>query len=661
MEVSSSDGSEMLESLSPDELSLQPLESYPGFSQLCNLCIQVFREREKVHRKAHIELLSTLVESAKRGCRLCSLLLEHFKEHVQGKAIISLSYGKNAHIMTFESMRRHGCYIHCETIEQRVGTPQLMDSIASYSISTSNQKIEGNTSSELNKIMARGWFQRCRNHHPHCTPADYSGRKLPKRLLEVGNSSSGLTVKVIETQPLQDIEYMTLSHCWGGTLPMCLLTANLETFKTGIPFSSLPKTFQDAFSVVGWFGIKYLWIDSLCIFQDSVDDWAQESGRMRGHYKYSFGTIAATGASNSSEGLFFDRNPAFVAPFKAIISSEGNEENVEVTAGGSCLGALNKEPLNQRAWVLQERFLSPRILHFGRMHMSWECRTELLCETWPNIVPLHVYMRSHFALNYLHPTRSLDSYLKDTRDLWRKIVSTYSRMALTRLSDRCVAFAGIAEEFQATIRDDYVAGLWQQHLMEELLWRVDRGKYPKDSPARAQSYLAPSWSWLSLNRAVKLLDFKETDIDKMAVISARVESVTENRFGAVKHGVIGARGALVPAICTANNTYWCFHSIRSETIGEPNRISTLSIDEGYIEETDRFLYCLPILDESRPDGYGCGYVHGLLVVPTPQIDAQYRRIGTFIMDKPQAYDLFKVPRPLQNSFNGPEFQDFTLV
>ena len=74
-----------------DELCLQPLKSYPGFSQLCNLCIRVFLEREKDKSKAHVELLSTLEESAKRGCRLCNLIFECFREQVQGKAIINLS------------------------------------------------------------------------------------------------------------------------------------------------------------------------------------------------------------------------------------------------------------------------------------------------------------------------------------------------------------------------------------------------------------------------------------------------------------------------------------------------------------------------------------------------------------------------------------------
>ena len=260
--------------------------------------------------------------------------------------------------------------------------------------------------SESNKIIARSWFQRCRDHHPHCTPAGCSDRVLPKRLLEFGISSDGPTVKVIETQPLQDVEYMTLSHCWGGSLPLRLLTTNLQASRTSIPFSSLPKTFQDALFVVGWFGVKYLWIDALCIIQDSDDDWAHESGRMRDYYKYSFGTIAATGASNPSEGLFFDQNAAFMPPFRALLSWEGKEKDVLVTAGESCLEKLRIEPLNQRGWFLQERFLSPRILHFGRNHMSWECQTELSCETWPNIVPNPVSLRSSFALNHKCTSKS---------------------------------------------------------------------------------------------------------------------------------------------------------------------------------------------------------------------------------------------------------------
>ena len=482
-------------------------------------------------------------------------------------------------------------------------------------------------------------------------------------MLEVGISSNGPTVKVIETQTLQNIEYMTLSHCWGGSLPLRLLTTNLEASQTSIPLSSLPKTFQDALMVVGWFGIKYLWIDALCIIQDSDDDWAHESGRMRDYYQYSFGTIAATGSCNPSEGLFFDRNPAFVEPFRTLRSLEGEEQEVEVTAGGSCLEALRKEPLNQRGWFLQERFLSRRILHFGRSHMSWECRTELSCETWPNIIPFHVYLRSSFGLKYDH--RQISHPLRqDTviRGLWRNIVSTYSRMALTRLSDRCVAFAGIAEEVQAATQDVYVAGLWWGNLLEDLLWTVDVGfgeqRYPNDSLVRPQSYIAPSWSWFSINRPVKLPNFQNPVIQKMAVINIEVESVTGNKFGAIQHGIISAWGALIPAICTVGNARWCFHSI-GEWVGESDHWYSIYIDEGYNEEPDRYLYCLPILEEMENERYDS--IFGLLVVPTLKMTAQYRRIGAFEMDKSEAYEVLRVPGALNDELNRAVFQSLTLV
>ena len=529
---------------------------------------------------------------------------------------------------------------------------------------TSKQKIEGNTSSESTKVMARWWFQRCRNDHRHCTPVGHFGRKLPKRLLEVGNSSNGLTLKVIETQPLQNIDYMTLSHCWGGFLSLRLLTANLESFKTSILFSSLPKTFQDAISVVGWFGIRYLWIDALCIIQDSDDDWTYESGCMRDYYKYSFGTIAAIGASNSSEGLFFDRNPTFVPPFRALQTWDGPEMVVVVTAGGSCLETLSKEPLNQRGWFLQERFLSPRTLYFGRDHVSYECQTELSCETWSNIVPTHVHSRSSFALNY--ELKSMSHDLRNPtsiRNLWRNIVSTYSGMALTRLSDRCVAFAGIAEEIQAAMRDDYVAGMWRRYLIEDLLWHVDKfsskQRYPKGSLARSQSYLAPSWSWLSLDRAVRLPHLDSTKGGELVTINAEVESLTENKFGAIKHGVITVLGLLVPAVCACDMAQWRFRSVGSEIIEGSSYEYEINIDEGYIEEPDRFLYCLPILDDGGGRSYS-GRIDGLLVAPTLKMTAQYRRIGTFCIDIQIA--LYRnLPDPLGVTETFKAFQSFTLV
>ena len=137
MEASFSDGSEIPKSLSPDELCLQPLEYYPGFPRLCNLCIQVFCKIGAVHHKAHVDFWSTLGESAKRGCRLCNLISECFIEHVQGKPIIELclryKQGDCYEDIEFKPLSmQQKCSIQCEPIERksrcRVRRQQLIKS-----------------------------------------------------------------------------------------------------------------------------------------------------------------------------------------------------------------------------------------------------------------------------------------------------------------------------------------------------------------------------------------------------------------------------------------------------------------------------------------------------------------------------------------------------
>jgi hypothetical protein len=52
--------------------------------------------------------------------------------------------------------------------------------------------------------------------------------------------------------------------------------------------SDLPRTFRDAVEATRELGVEFLWIDSLCILQDSVDDWDIESNRMHDVYRYSY-------------------------------------------------------------------------------------------------------------------------------------------------------------------------------------------------------------------------------------------------------------------------------------------------------------------------------------------------------------------------------------
>lgn len=96
---------------------------------------------------------------------------------------------------------------------------------------------------------------------------------------------------------------MTLSHTWGETRLISLTTANYKEYTFQIAKNLFPKTFLNAMEVTRQFGVFYLWIDCLCIIQDSADDWHAESSLMSNVYSGSWCNIAATRAENSDSGL----------------------------------------------------------------------------------------------------------------------------------------------------------------------------------------------------------------------------------------------------------------------------------------------------------------------------------------------------------------------
>jgi hypothetical protein len=99
-------------------------------------------------------------------------------------------------------------------------------------------------------------------------------------------------------------QYATLSHCWGFHQPLRTTKATLDLHLQKIRFSDLAKTFQDAAVTCRRLGIRYLWIDSLCIVQGDEEDWQIQSAQMASIYKGSTLTIAASSAHDGTEGCF---------------------------------------------------------------------------------------------------------------------------------------------------------------------------------------------------------------------------------------------------------------------------------------------------------------------------------------------------------------------
>jgi hypothetical protein len=240
------------------------------------------------------------------------------------------------------------------------------------------------TTPQSSFALALKWINRCDNGHTKCK-ATWKKSFLPSRLIDVGNKAFGdptLLITADAPEILVGAKYLTLSHCWGSIEIKTLKEANLEEMKEGIAMSSLPQTFQDAIRVTRELGQRYIWIDSLCIIQDSKEDWFQESSRMGDIYSNSYCTISATGAEDGSMGLFLDHK----SPPASDMEAKMWEREVD------------SAPLNQRAWVFQERFLSHRNLMFGRGCLFWECDDNRASESFPDRLPSWM-TSTHFKLS----------------------------------------------------------------------------------------------------------------------------------------------------------------------------------------------------------------------------------------------------------------------
>ena len=240
------------------------------------------------------------------------------------------------------------------------------------------------------------WLDQCNRTHSKCRPAPQQEWR-PTRLLDVGTPDRPclhLDVKDVNC-PAFPCPYITLSHCWGKIEIKTLTKDGLASMINGIDVDDLPKTFQDAIVVTRRLDVRFLWIDSLCIIQDSEEDWAKESSLMGNVYQNGVCNIAATAAPNGSAGCFMERDPILAQKCRLRINSTFSKVGLnpgifDLVPEKLWEDGLSNAALNRRAWVVQERILAPRVLHFSMNQLFWEC-SELV--------------RLLSAFHYLYPAR----------------------------------------------------------------------------------------------------------------------------------------------------------------------------------------------------------------------------------------------------------------
>ncbi|KAF2278225.1 HET-domain-containing protein [Westerdykella ornata] len=380
--------------------------------------------------------------------------------------------------------------------------------------------------------LASFWLQRCLATHENCRGTEPAEKRfVPTRVVYVGNNDN--EIRLVETsKELQgdnpDRRFVALSHCWGPVQIIRTLQNNYEEHLKHIDPSLLSKTFKEAVHTTRTLGYRYLWIDSLCIIQDSKEDWLEQAATMCDVYRYATFTIAAAHAPGGDIGCFEKRDgivqfPFFVEiPTAGVNQSDGTKNaRIQFSSYGRVEAPLGREPpLYGRSWVLQEQLLSPRMLIFDGPQIRWECLSMHGSERSPlGGMSRHIGHQKLIRSGVMDDEDFFNKPDQDDPDFsqryqhyaWCYTIMDYTHRGMTQPSDRLVALHGIAQALVRKTRYQYVAGLWEHQLWAGLLWSIPHTKQytattedafdfeNRNNPGvRHKNEVAPSWSWASV-------------------------------------------------------------------------------------------------------------------------------------------------------------------
>ncbi|KAG4436739.1 hypothetical protein IFR05_007793 [Cadophora sp. M221] len=358
--------------------------------------------------------------------------------------------------------------------------------------------------------LLRAWLRRCDDSHRCNRLGAGSERTLPSRLLYVGNSDPNILALHNTTTRIGIEGYIALSHCWGD-LPaevkdqFCSSTKNIGSRQEGFSIEDLPRTFQDAIRVTRELGQQYLWIDSLCILQDDKGDWERESKLMEGVFSSAYCVIAASSAVNSEAG-FLKRDVS--SRYVPIVGATGIQLYICEDMDDFEMD-VDKALLNTRGWVLQERVLSRRTIHFSANHTYWECGEGVCCENLNRLKSPQ--WKQYFVLDPIFPKRLLEAGTERIVDFLNSLFEGYSMRGLTQPTDRVTAVFGLQSRIESTLGCEGRYGVLKVFLHRNLLWQ--RHGTEKMERIAYNNLKAPSWSWMSYRGGIKFVDVSFATLD----------------------------------------------------------------------------------------------------------------------------------------------------
>lgn len=375
---------------------------------------------------------------------------------------------------------------------------------------------DSGTNSAAASAMIKHWLRTCVQKHSQCRHKQ-SSQYSPTRILDLGGSEDNNYLTLLQDVKL-DSPYVALSHRWGYEALPSTTTANVAERLQQMTLNELSQTMKDAISIVRKLKYRYLWVDALCIIQDSTTDWFKEASHMSEVFSGAIVTIAVADSTSHTQGIFRHRTVRCTRPFqipflhgkpyreRTLFDGE-NDFYVFPRVGDMGTGSRPKGTLDTRAWILQEQLLSPRILYFDRSEIFWDCIEMSASEMSPISASLlhDQYPDETWALKLIRKTLAESTAVGTLRqriaDVWTQVIQNYSSRELTRPSDKLVALQGVLQPLSLLLKDDPIAGMWHNQLWKQLIWWV--AKPYKSTIANSEMlFTAPSWSWLNTHGPV---------------------------------------------------------------------------------------------------------------------------------------------------------------
>jgi hypothetical protein len=509
--------------------------------------------------------------------------------------------------------------------------------------------------------MAQYWLKTClETHDSLCQVAD--NLPLPTRVLDVGLQESNLVTLYISNG--QNGQWLTLSHCWGTSHPATTTMSNLESQCTGIMISTLPQTFRDAIYITRRLGYRFLWIDSLCILQDSIIDWQIESVKMNTIYSDAVLNISADAAADSSDGIFGSSKKTAVHIVPRYMSPASKPSLVQIPVHSPKAGLkstlyicheekfANKQPLQERGWVLAEAVLSHRRLRYTSSGLSWSCtRVPTRCnEIQPHKIHDLAERAFHISSVYqiLYGENVCEMYI-DNKHLkllrwWYNQLNDYTKRHLTFAQDQFPALSGIAKIFCDLTQWHYKAGILVEDFRRGLLWQsFGRDMHPE---------VAPSWSWAVLRHGemkygnIYLTEKSLHDSQEVKLIEISVTNINDDPFGQVLSGSLTLQGFCHPLHDLLKRNDFYFHSwwydfpedMRDQNYQmfnekRPPSLEALRLHMDIMDETKILFWHSEDILILRIGMFWSGYPEVeatwfLIIQEIPALKGSYRRIGT---------------------------------